>query len=336
MEQQIKFCRSADGINIAYSTVGSGPPFVKAGNWMNHLELDWPSPVWSHLLHEFSACNQLIRYDQRGTGLSDQNTTDLTLETFVADLESVVDSVGIERFTLFGISQGGPVALAYAHRHPEKVSHLILLGSFAAGWKRAGLEPGVLEKRQAQVTLIRQGWKSKNPAIRQLWTTLCIPEGSQEEVRSFNDLQRDSVSPENAAAIFEAIGDFDVRSILSELEVPVLVLHSRGDSLVPFEEGRRLAAMIEDAKFAPLDSPNHLLLRHEPAWPVFISEVRKFLGRDMMASGISRLFKHCQACGRTYDDDTLVYCLEDGSRLNAITRMTETDEDKTQVFKPTL
>lgn len=278
MEQEIHFCTTSDNVSIAYASVGSGPPFVKAANWMNHLEFDWRSPVWRHLLDEFSSDHQLVRYDERGTGLSDRNVSELSLDVFVDDLAAVVGRLGLEKFPLLGISQGGPVAVAYAIRHPEKVSHLILFGSFASGWKRSNLDEKILENRRAQLTLIRQGWNSKNPAIRQLWTTLCIPDGRPEEAESFNELQRESVSPETAARIFDAIGDLDVREMLPLLEVPVLVLHSRGDSMVQFEEGRRLASMIPRAKFVPLESRNHLLMDHEPAWTVFVEEVRRFLG----------------------------------------------------------
>ncbi|MFN0139526.1 MAG: alpha/beta fold hydrolase [Pyrinomonadaceae bacterium] len=321
MEQEIKFCTTTDSVRIAYSSVGNGPPFVKAANWMNHLEYDWQSPVWSHLLHEFASDHQLIRYDERGTGLSDRDVEDLSLDAFVDDLSAVIDAVGVERFPLFGISQGGPVAVAYANRHPEKVSHLILLGSFVTGWKKAKLSPDDLEKRQAQVTLIKQGWNSKNPAIRQLWTTLCIPEANPEEARSFNDLQQASVSPDNAARIFEAIGDLDVNELLPKLNVPTLVLHSRGDALVPFEEGRRLASLIPNSRFVTLESNNHLLLQHEAAWPVFVTEVRKFLGREKPAEArgtTTRLFRTCPTCSRTYADAEMIYCLDDGTKLTGM------------------
>jgi hypothetical protein len=170
----------------------------------------------------------------------------------------------------------------------------------------------------AQMTLIRQGWSSRNPAIRQIWTTLCLPGGTREEADSFNELQRLSASPENAARIFEALGDLDVRDRLSGLKVPVLVMHSRGDSLVPFEEGRRLASMIPDARFIPLESPNHLVLRHEPAWSVFVSEMRQFLGREVAPASDEKTaqMKRCSSCGRVYSDLSLNFCLEDGTSLS--------------------
>ncbi len=344
MEQEIHFCTTSDNVSIAYASVGSGPPFVKAANWMNHLEFDWRSPVWRHLLDEFSSDHQLVRYDERGTGLSDRNVSELSLDVFVDDLAAVVGRLGLEKFPLLGISQGGPVAVAYAIRHPEKVSHLILFGSFASGWKRSNLDEKILENRRAQLTLIRQGWNSKNPAIRQLWTTLCIPDGRPEEAESFNELQRESVSPETAARIFDAIGDLDVREMLPLLEVPVLVLHSRGDSMVQFEEGRRLASMIPRAKFVPLESRNHLLMDHEPAWTVFVEEVRRFLGREVsMSEQITEVLqlKTCPSCSRTYADESLNYCLDDGARLVDISSRVDPSIDSndyasTKILEPAL
>jgi pimeloyl-ACP methyl ester carboxylesterase len=331
MDQEIQFTSTADGVSIAYASAGSGPPIVKAGNWMNHLEYDWRSPVWRHLLEEFARDQQLIRYDVRGTGLSDRSAKELSLDAFVSDLSSVIAATGLERFPLLGISQGGPVAIAYAIRHPEKVSHLILFGSFAAGWKAADLTDELRQKREAQVTLIRQEWHSKNPAIRQLWTTLCIPDAQPEEATSFNELQRQAATPELAGRMFEAIGELDVTSMLPELKVPVLVLHSKGDSIVPFEEGRRLASLIPGAKFVSLESRNHLLLRHEPAWPIFVGEVRRFLGRETTPSpaAVTEQMKHCGTCGRVYGDPTLRYCLDDGTLLSP-----QPDSDSETVILP--
>jgi pimeloyl-ACP methyl ester carboxylesterase len=320
MDQKIQFCTTSDDVSIAYATVGTGTPFVKAANWMNHLEYDWHSPVWRHFLDEFSRDHQLVRYDERGTGLSDRKVDELSLNAFVDDLEVVIDKLGIGGFPLFGISQGGPVAVAYAVRHPEKVSHLILFGSFVSGWKKVNLDENVLEKRQAQLTLIRHSWNSRNPAIRQLWTTLCIPDCRPEDADSYNNLQLESVTPETAGRIFEAIGDIDVREMLPLLKVPVLVLHSRNDALVPFEEGRRLASLISGAKFVPLESRNHLLLRHEPAWDIFVSEIRRFIGReidDPDSSVSTAVFKLCPTCRRTYASDSMLFCLDDGSKLTS-------------------
>lgn len=332
MEQDIQFCTTSDHVCIAFARMGSGPPLVKAANWMNHLEMDLNSPVWRHLLAEFSRDQEFIRYDERGTGLSDRKVDDLSLDAFVRDLESVIDSVGVEQFPLLGISQGGPVAVAYSIRNPEKVSHLILFGSFASGWKRSDLDAKALENRKAQLTLIRQGWHSKNPAIRQLWTTLCIPEAHPGECDSFNEMQRESVSAETAARIFEAIGDLDVREMLPNLKVPVLVLHSRGDSMVNFEEGRRLASLIPGAKFVSLDSRNHLLMHHEPAWQRFVDEIRGFLGRpvaEVRTEVDTRLMKMCPMCRKVFGEEML-FCLDDGTPLRPSTL--EEDGGKTIIL----
>jgi pimeloyl-ACP methyl ester carboxylesterase len=277
MEQQIKFCTTEDGVRIAYATVGHGPPLVKAANWLSHLEYDWDSPIWRHLLAEASRDHTLIRYDERGNGLSDWNVANLSFEAFVEDLESVVEAAGLDRFPLFGISQGGAVAIAYAIRYPEKVSHLILYGAYARGWaKRGSLEE--IEQRQAQLTLVRLGWGKDNPAFRQLWTTLYAPDATPEQAQSFNDLQRVSTSPENAVKLLNEMGNIDVEDLLPQVTVPTLVLHCKDESGVPFEEGRLLASKIPGARFVPLEGRNHLLLEGAPSWGKFVKEVRQFLG----------------------------------------------------------
>lgn len=316
MEQEIKFCTTGDNVRIAYSCVGEGPPFVKAANWMNHLEHDLNSPMWRHVIEEFSRDHRFIRYDERGNGLSDWNVENLSLDVFVDDLEAVVDAVGIKNFPLFGISQGGAVAVAYAARHPERVSHLILYNAFATGWMKANVDPQIIAQRKAQATLIQHGWGQKNPAFRQLWTTLVIPDSTPDEADWFNETQRVSTSAANAARIFEAIGELDVAEILPQLDLPVLVLHCRGDSTVPFEEGRRMASLIHNARFVPLESNNHLILSREAAWPKFVQEIRRFLGRETPHPAGA---KECRTCGRTYFDKEILYCLEDGTRLETMT-----------------
>jgi serine/threonine protein kinase/TolB-like protein/Flp pilus assembly protein TadD len=278
LEQEIRFCTTADGVRIAYATVGEGPPLVKAANWLNHLEFDWKSPIWRHLFEEFARDRLLVRYDERGNGLSDWNVEDLSLEALVQDLASVVDAVGLDRFPILGISQGGPVAIAYAVRHPEKVSHLILYGSYARGWARRGAPPEELERRQAYLTLTKLGWGQDNPAFRQLWTSLFIPDGTREQWHWFNDLQRITTSPENAFRLLTEFGKLDVVDLLPQVKVPTLVLHCRNEAVAPFEEGRLIAGMIPGARFVPLEGRNHLLLESEPAWPKFVTEVRRFLG----------------------------------------------------------
>src|SRR5882762_1096228 len=283
MEQQIHFCTTHDGVRIAYATVGEGPPLVKAANWLSHLEFDWRSPVWRHLLAEFARDHTFIRYDERGNGLSDWNVSDLSFDAWVEDLDSVVDAAGLNHFPLLGISQGGAVAIAYAVRYPEKVSHLILYGAYARGWAQRE-SPEEIEQRQAALTLVRLGWGKDNPAFRQMWTTLYAPDATPEQAQSFNDLQRVSTSPENAVKLLNIMGHIDVMDLLPRVKVPTLVLHCRDESGVPFEEGRTLAGTIPGARFVPLNGRNHLLLEGDPSWATFVKEVRHFLGAEVTSA----------------------------------------------------
>ncbi len=279
LAQQIRFCAAPDGTQIAYATVGQGPPLIKTANWLNHLEYDWESPVWRHVLHGLAEGHQLIRYDERGNGLSDWDVEDISFEAFVSDLETVVDAAGIERFPLFGISQGCAVSIAYAVRHPERVSRLVLYGGFARGRSNRGSsEDG--EQAAAMRTLMRQGWGQENPAFRQIFTSLFIPDATPEQASWFNNLQRITASPENAVRIREAMDILDVSELLPQVTVPTLVLHCREDAVQPFNEGRRMAAGIPGARFVALEGRNHLILEDEPAWPRFLQEVESFLAED--------------------------------------------------------
>ena len=277
MEQEIRFCKAKDGVRIAWSTVGEGPPLVKAANWLNHLEFDWQSPIWRHWFAELSRDHRLIRYDERGNGLSDWDVGELSLDAFISDLEAVVDAAGVDRFVLLGISQGCAVSAAYAVRHPERVSHLLLYGGYARGWKGRGT-PEDQQRRLAMHTLARQGWGQDNPAYRQLFTSLYVPGATAEEMGWFNDLQRVSTSPENAVRLMQTLGGLDVTSLLPDVATPTLVLHARKDGVVPYAEGRALATGIPGARFVTLDGKNHILLGHEPAFDRFLEEVRGFLG----------------------------------------------------------
>jgi pimeloyl-ACP methyl ester carboxylesterase len=266
-----------DGVQLAYSRVGSGPPLVKTGNWMTHLEFDLESPIWRHFYRELSRDHSLIRYDARGNGLSDRDVEDVSLETFVSDLEAVVDASCLERFALLGISQGCAVSIAYAVRHPERITHLALYGGFAVGWAKRAMSAVDKERRAAMLTLMRVGWGQENPAFRQLFTSLFIPGGTKEQADWFNELQRISTSPEDAVRNFIANGDVDVGALLSQVNVATLVMHARDDAIVPLESGRRLAAGIPAARFVSLPSRNHLILEDEPAFPRFLQELRMFL-----------------------------------------------------------
>lgn len=274
--QQIRFCRSDDGASIAYATSGSGPALVKAANWMSHVEFDWQSPVWSPLLHELSRTRTLVRYDERGCGLSDWDA-ELSFEAWVRDLEAVVDAAGIERFPLLGISQGASIAIAYAVRHPERVERLILHGGYARGRLMRGATREDHEEAEATMKLAELGWGKQNPVFRQYFTDQFIPGGSLEQRHWFNELERVSTSPRNAARFMRVFNDIDVVALLPQVACPTLVLHSRREERVAFEEGKLIASLIPDARFVPLDSRNHLLLESEPEWRRWLDEVLSFL-----------------------------------------------------------
>jgi pimeloyl-ACP methyl ester carboxylesterase/DNA-binding CsgD family transcriptional regulator len=275
--QRIHFCVTPDGARIAFATSGTGPPLVKVSNWLTHLEFDWQSPVWHHWLKELGADHTLVRYDQRGCGLSDWAVDDLSSDHWLQDLETVVDAAGLQRFPLFAMSQGGPLAVRYAARHPDRVSALILLGTFTRGRLLRARTQEQREEFETVTTLMRIGWGRDNPAFRQIFTSLFIPGGTPEQVRWFNDLMRVSTSPENAVRFRRVNSILDVREVARSLHVPALVLHARDDAITPFEEGRLLAALIPGAQFVPLDGRNHVLLKDEPAWQQFLIAVRDFL-----------------------------------------------------------
>jgi pimeloyl-ACP methyl ester carboxylesterase/DNA-binding CsgD family transcriptional regulator len=277
IKQRITFSRTRDGTRIARATIGTGPPLVCVSPWLSHVEFDARSPVWMHWLRELSRNHTYIRYDRRGSGLSDRVLPALSFDTWVDDLETVADDLNLKRFVLLGMSQGGAVAIAYAARHPERVSHLVLLGACARGELRRDIDTQVREEAEMLVKLVRVGWGRDNPAIRQLFTTMFLPEATLEQQRSFNDLQLVSASPETAAAILEILHQLDVTSLAEAVRVPTLVLHARGDGCVPFEEGRRLAALMPTARFVPLANRNHVLMEAEPAWKQFVIELREFL-----------------------------------------------------------
>jgi class 3 adenylate cyclase/pimeloyl-ACP methyl ester carboxylesterase len=282
-EQQLHFCQTRDGVQLAYAKTGRGPPIVKTGNWMTHLEFDLESPIWRHLYSELSRDHTLIRYDARGMGLSDRDVPDVTFDHFVDDLETVVDAAGIDRFALLGVSQGCAVSIAYAVRHPERVSHLVLFGGYPVGWRKRARTQADKEAGEAMLTLVRVGWGQENPAFRQLFTSQFIPGGTKEQADWFNELQRISSSPEDAVRNLIANGETDVTALLAKVSVPTLVMHSRHEARVPFESGRRLAAGIPGARFVPLESRNHLILEDEPAFPRFLEEITSFLNADISA-----------------------------------------------------
>lgn len=277
MDQTIRFVTTADGAKLAYAVSGEGPPLLKTANWLNHLEFDWQSSVWNHWFREFSTHNTLYRYDIRGTGLSDWVDNKLDFAQQVADLECVADAAGLDKFALLGISQGSSVAIEYAVRHPERVTHLVLHGGFSRGWARRG--PDSERAGRAWAELVRIGWgELSTAAYRRVFAQLFIPEATEEQMSWFEEMQRRTTTPEIAARIMEASGLIDVADRLAQVRTPTLVMHPRGDAVVPFDQGRRLAAGIPGAKFVEFDSANHILLETEPAWTRFQEVVGEFLG----------------------------------------------------------
>jgi DNA-binding winged helix-turn-helix (wHTH) protein/pimeloyl-ACP methyl ester carboxylesterase len=276
LKQDIRFCRASDGVRLAYATTGNGPPLVKPANWLSHLEFDLISPVWRHWIAGLSRDHTLIRYDKRANGLSDWDVEDLSFDALVHDLETIVDAAGLDRFPMFCLSQGCAIAIAYALRNPGRVTRMVLYGGYARGFSRRGNE--TLEAQRAALgTLMQHGWGQDNPVFRQIFTSMFIPEGTAEHQQWFNDIQREAASPLNAHRIHKLVGEIDIRPLLPQVNVPTLVLHGRGDQVVPFEEGRILASEIPGARFVPLESRNHVLLETEPAWERMLEETRAFL-----------------------------------------------------------
>jgi pimeloyl-ACP methyl ester carboxylesterase/DNA-binding winged helix-turn-helix (wHTH) protein len=280
--QRTYFCKAEDGTRLAYGRLGDGPPLVRAANWLSHLELDWRFKVWRHWLDLFSRRHTLVRYDARGNGLSDWAPPELSFDRFVSDLGTVFDAAAVQRAPLVGLSQGASVAVAYAARHPERVSALVLIGGCARGW-RAKNKPRLTRAFEAMMVLMRQGWGGRNAAFRQIFTTTFFPEASQELAEEFNELQRLTTTPDNAADLLSALGDIDIREELGRVRVPTLVLHSSDDAVVPMKDGLELASGIAGARFVPLESRNHVVLPTEPAWARFSQEIETFLAQEALS-----------------------------------------------------
>jgi class 3 adenylate cyclase/pimeloyl-ACP methyl ester carboxylesterase len=247
MKQQIRFCTTSDGVRIAYATMGEGPPLVLGWGWIGHLQFEWDYADWRVFLEELARGRHLVHFDKRGTGLSDWNAPDISIEGQVRDLEAVVGASGLERFALMGISEGGPTAIIYAARHPERVSHLILYGS----QHRWPLSPEVLGPLTA---LVRAQWGMGAAAL----TDLFVPAGDPAKAAMFKEFQRVSASGENAARWLEALVEIDTTPLLGDLQMPTLVIHRQGDRVCRFKVGREMAALIPDARFEPLEGDTHI------------------------------------------------------------------------------
>jgi len=278
--QQIRFVQSSDGVRLAYARTGRGPTVIKAATWLSHLEHDWTSPVWRHVLDALGEQQSFVRYDERGCGLSDWLVPDLSFDSWLRDLEAVADTVEAPRFALLGISQGASIAIAYAVKHPERVSRLVLHGGYARGRHKRGAGPAALQEAETMIQLAEIGWGRSDDAFRQFFTSQFIPGGTREQHAWFNELERISTSPTNAARFMREFNDIDVSAMLPQVRCPTLVLHSLHDRRVPYEEGRLIAGGIPNAEFVSIDSANHLVLESEPGWRLWRERVRQFLAED--------------------------------------------------------
>lgn len=274
--QEIRYCRSPGDLRIAYALSGEGSPLVKAANWLTHLDVEWSSPIWSHWIAALSARHRLIRYDERGCGLSDWDVDEFDIDTWVEDLELVVDAVGVERFPLLGISQGGAVAIAYAVRHPERVTRLVLSGAYCRG--RLARADTVEQREEAELDLAvgRAAWRRDDAMFRQVFASQFLPD-APELWESFNELQRATTSTHNVVGFLDAFAHIDVSALAPQVACPTLILHSRRDVRIPEAQARELASLIPNSRLVFLDSANHIVTRHEPAWPVLLDEVDSFV-----------------------------------------------------------
>jgi pimeloyl-ACP methyl ester carboxylesterase len=278
VKQHIQYATSSDGVRIAYAAMGQGTPVVRASHWLTHLEYELDSPVWRHLILGMASRHKFIRYDGRGTGLSQRDAVDISMDRWVSDLECIVDSLSLERFILLGVSQGGAISIQYAARHPDRVSHLIIHGAYARGFHHRENPDKQRQFVELNRALVREGWGSEHDAYRQWFTSQFIPEGTAEQSRWFNDLERVSATPEMMERFVIELSEINVADFLPKVKAPTLVTHCKGDVRVPFALGQEIAAGIAGAKFVPLDSRNHVFLADEPATRVFFDAVTSFLG----------------------------------------------------------
>lgn len=279
MAHQFRFSSASDGTRIAFTIDGAGPPIVRGGFYMNHLELDWQCGVWAPLLAELTRSHSLLRHDMRGFGLSDREVQVISLEAWVGDLEAVVDEAGLDRFPLVCMCHGSPIAIEYATRHPDRVSHLVLYGGYARGIMRRNPTPEQIEEARVQAKMVEMGWGRQNEAFRQVWPTLLQPDSTLERLRSLADLQSRAADAATALRLLRVASKIDVTESARRIACPTLILHARGDLATPFEEGRLLASLIPGARLVPLASRNHVLTAEEPAWQDFVRELRAFLPR---------------------------------------------------------
>jgi len=315
--EQIRFCTSRDGVRIAYASCGAGPPLVFAAHWVHHLESDWDDPVWRPWLSLLARHHTLIRYDLRGCGLSDREGVEFSFEKLVEDLEAVIDAAGLGRFAYFGMAAGAAFGMSYAVRHPGRVSRLVLYGAYVRNRFTRKLTPDQVERELAELTVIERGWQDENPAYRQFFTALHIPDATPEQTRAYNDLLRMTSSPANTVALMRTFWKANVQEIVPRVRCPTLVLQPRSDSVIPFDEGRKAAALIPGARFVPLDTRNFILLEQEPEWERFAAELDDFLPPESADAGelvldelTARERQVLELIAQGLDNDTI------GKRLN--------------------
>lgn len=278
MHQEIQYCTTSDGVRLAYSVIGKGTPIVRTPHWFAHLEYDLKGPIFRHQILGLAHHHSLLRYDARGLGLSQREVKEISFDRAVGDLETVVDRAGLERFTLIGLSQGAAVAVSYASRHPERLTHLIIYGGFARGLLHGENPEKQRQKLELNRALVREGWGSDQDSYREFFTSQFIPDGNIDHHRWLNDVQRIAATPEMAERILCMNADINVVDLLPNIRVPTLVLHSRGDQRVPFSLGQEIAAGIPGAKFVSLESRNHIILADEPANRQLFDAIALFLG----------------------------------------------------------
>lgn len=293
MNQRIRFCTSFDGTSIAFNTAGNGPPVVRVAAWLSHLELDRKGPIWEHWFEELCRNRMLIRYDQRGCGLSDREVDDISFEAWVRDLEAVIDELGIEHFSLLGLSQGGPIAVAYAARNPERVNNLVLCGSYTHGAFAEGVHQTEKQKAYTLLDMIKFGWGQQNAAFRKVFVNLLMPGGSEEQQNWLAELERQSTNARTAARLWKAFHEIDIRELATQVQNSTMIFHVKNDAMVPFEQGCQLASLIPNAQFIPLEGENHIVQHDEPAWTQIVAELQRFFAHkeDTSYSEIESFYK---------------------------------------------
>ena len=285
MRQKIKICTADDDTRLAYATSGSGAPLLWTGSWFTHLELDWQNPIWGHWIKELTQRHALVRHDIRGTGLSDWDVGDASLNTWIKDLDRVVDDLGLERFPLLGVCQGGAIAVAYAALRPERVSRLVVYGGYGKGALTGGLGDEAVRQANLLSDLIQVGWGQDNSGYRELFARIFMPDAPAEQVELMGRLQRETTTTANAIRLWTAFQSLNVEQLARRVQVPTLVVHARGDDMVPVGEGRNLASLIPDAELTVLEGHNHILREYEPSWPMFLDRLFEFLGHDETVTG---------------------------------------------------